>query len=216
MAIYAINQNTWNTIAQIYEERFMDLEIYNQSYDRFCAAIPKQAARVLEVGCGPGNISRYLLKQRPDFELLGIDCAPNMVDLARKNNPSARFQVMDARNLSELVRPFDGIISGFCLPYLLPEDGSKLLQDFYDLLEDKGLLYLSFVEGDSSNPVLQTGSSGDRTYFTYYELSTILDALTRIGFVSIETTHLPYTNSKQESETHTLLLARKSDRQSKG
>jgi len=32
-------------------------------------------ARVLDAACGPGSASRYLLAQRPELQLLGIDLA---------------------------------------------------------------------------------------------------------------------------------------------
>ena len=88
---------TWNHIAKLYQEKFMDLALYNDSYDYFCRALDKPQAKILEIGCGPGNITKYLLFKRPDFEILGIDVAPNMISLAQQNIPAAHFEVMDAR-----------------------------------------------------------------------------------------------------------------------
>jgi trans-aconitate methyltransferase len=58
----------------------MDLDIYNSSYDQFVDLVAKPKARILDIGCGPGNITKYLLKKRPDFYVEGIDIAPNMVE----------------------------------------------------------------------------------------------------------------------------------------
>lgn len=209
MDLYQVNRQTWNVLAPVYQEKFMDLVLYNQSYDEFCKALPQPGAKILEVGCGPGNISRYLLKQRPDFEFLGIDNAPNMVELAKTNVPSGRFMEMDARDISQLNTLFDGIISGFCLPYLAPEDAGKFLYDLHQLLNKNGLLYLSFVEGEGHTPVLQTNSSGISSYFTFYDRKFLMDELTSLGFGSMVCTDVPYTNAKEEIEIHTLLLARK-------
>ncbi len=109
---------TWNKIASIYQDRFMDLDLYNDTYDYICNSVTKPNAKLLEIGCGPGNITKYLLTQRPDFDILGIDIAPNMIELAKKNNPSANFVVMDSRQINSLDKKYDGIIVGFCLPYL--------------------------------------------------------------------------------------------------
>lgn len=39
----------------------MDLDLYNDTYDAFCQAVYKPGARIFEIGCGPGNITRYVL-----------------------------------------------------------------------------------------------------------------------------------------------------------
>jgi 2-polyprenyl-3-methyl-5-hydroxy-6-metoxy-1,4-benzoquinol methylase len=105
--------NTWNNIAAIYQDKFMDLQLYNDSYDFICNSLTIYKAKLLEIGCGPGNISKYLLSKKPDFDILGIDIAPNMIQLAKVNNPTATFKVMDSRQIMDLNTKYDGIICGF-------------------------------------------------------------------------------------------------------
>jgi 2-polyprenyl-3-methyl-5-hydroxy-6-metoxy-1,4-benzoquinol methylase len=50
---------TWNKIASIYQDKFMELELYNDTYDFICSSIDKPKAKLLEIGCGPGNITKY-------------------------------------------------------------------------------------------------------------------------------------------------------------
>ena len=76
---------TWNKIASIYQDKFMNLDLYDGTYNYICDSITVTNAKVLEVGCGPGNITKYLLSKRPDFDIFGIDIAPNMIEFARKN-----------------------------------------------------------------------------------------------------------------------------------
>jgi trans-aconitate methyltransferase len=70
--------------------------------------IQKDNAEILEVACGPGNVTKYLLSQRPSFRTKGIDLAPKMVELARINNPTAEFFVMDIRDISSISKQYDG------------------------------------------------------------------------------------------------------------
>src|SRR5690606_33850579 len=145
---YKETSATWNKIASLYQDRFMNLDLYNETYDFICSAIVKNKAELLEIGCGPGNMTKYLLSKRPDFNIYGIDIAPRMIALAQRNNPAANFAIMDSRKIGELTTKFDGIVGGFCLPYLSPADSEKLIADAYALLTDDGFIYLSFVEGD--------------------------------------------------------------------
>lgn len=200
---------TWNTIAQSYEDKFMNLDLYNASYDFICTTISKRSAAILEIGCGPGNITKYLVAQRPDFHILGIDIAPNMITLAKKNNPTANFAVMDSRNIEELKTTFDGIVCGFCLPYLSPTDSVKFLTDCYHLLNENGLLYLSFVEGDPTKSDFQTSSSGHRSFFYFYDLENLKIQLKALNFKNLQITKVTFKRSETVSEIHTLLTANK-------
>lgn len=206
---YKTTFKSWDKVASLYEEHFMDLDLYNDTYDAFCESIEKSSPKILEIGCGPGNITKYMLSKRPDFDLEGIDIAPNMIELAKKNNPNATFRVMDSRNIDELKRKYDGIICGFCLPYLSKSDCYKLIKDTQNLLSEKGILYLSFIEGDYEKSGYQSGSSGDKVYFYYHDLDTIQTELSENGFEIITINHKDYTRKDGTSEIHTILIARK-------
>jgi SAM-dependent methyltransferase len=104
----AISAGTFHKLADRYREKFMDLTLYDESYRNFCELLRPGRARVLDAACGPGNVSRCLLAHRPDLDLLGIDLAPRMVELARAAAPSAQFAVHDCRCLADLKRRFNG------------------------------------------------------------------------------------------------------------
>ena len=200
---------TWNKIASLYQDKFMDLNLYNDTYDFICSSIEKDKAKVLEIGCGPGNITKYLLSKRPDFDIYGIDIAPNMVELAKKNNPSASFAIMDSRQIDEINTKFDGIVCGFCLPYLSQRDTQKLIKDCYNLLNENGLIYLSFVEGDPIKSNFQVGSSGDRMYFYFHSLEELTEQLLKNNFEQINVFKVNYQKKENEMEIHTILTANK-------
>ena len=199
---------TWNNIAFIYQDKFMDLDLYNETYDFICHLIIKQKAKLLEIGCGPGNITKYLLSKRPDFDILGIDIATNMIELAKLNNPTGHFAVMDCRQINKLYSKYDGIIVGFCLPYLSEIECNELLFNSSQLLNDNGLLYISFVEGNPSKSDFKTSVNG-RVYFHYHELSHIQSQLSCLRFGDIKIIKVKYKISETEFDTHTILIAKK-------
>ena len=200
--------DTWNKIASLYQDKFMELDLYNDSYDFICNSIDKPNAKLLEIGCGPGNITKYLISKRPDFDIFGIDIAPNMVELARQNNPAAHFAVMDSRQINNLDSKYDGIVCGFCLPYLSQTETNELISNSYNLLSDNGLLYLSFVEGDPDKSDFKAGSGG-RVYFYYHKLDDITLQLNSFKFGEIKIFKVKYKISETEFDTHTILTAKK-------
>lgn len=203
---------TWNKVALLYQSRFMDLDLYNDSYDFMCNSITHNYAKILEIGCGPGNITKYLLSKRPDFEVFGIDIAPNMITLAKKNNPAAKFAVLDSRNLDKINTKYHGIVCGFCLPYLSQTDCKKLISDCYNLLNKEGLLYISFVEDLPNKSGFQVTATGDRVYFNYFTLNDLSTQLVENKFGILKVFDVAFERSEIEKEMHKILIAKKDAR----
>jgi SAM-dependent methyltransferase len=53
--------------------------------------------RVLEIGCGPGQLAAYLFDSGVE-QYVGLDFSPQAIEMARKNAPRGRFVVGDARD----------------------------------------------------------------------------------------------------------------------
>jgi ubiquinone/menaquinone biosynthesis C-methylase UbiE len=76
--------------------------------------------RVLDLACGPGTLSRRLAQQvSPSGEVVGVDLAPGMIELARAaETPNARFEVMDIEQLSFADASFDAAACGHGLQFV--------------------------------------------------------------------------------------------------
>lgn len=172
----------FNKHASLYQTKFMDVSLYHASFDFFCDSINKQNTEILELACGPGNITKYLLSKRSDFRILGTDLAPNMIELAKQNNPHAEFQLLDCRKIVELNKKFDAVMCGFCLPYLSKEETTKLFEDVSKILNPGGVIYISTMEDDYLTSGLRKGSQGDEMFMHYYLESDLTAPLIKNGF----------------------------------
>jgi 2-polyprenyl-3-methyl-5-hydroxy-6-metoxy-1,4-benzoquinol methylase len=200
---------TWDKLATLYQDKFMDLDLYNETYDFLCGLFFKKKLKILEIGCGPGNITQYLLRKRPDLNIFASDISPNMIELAKKNNPLARFEVLDSRRIDQIKTKFDAMVCGFCLPYLSHDDCKKLICDAANILHENGILYVSYVEGDNEKSGFQIISTGDRTYFYFHNLDMMKTNLTTNNFEIIKIFKLTYNKSEKDTEIHTVLIAKK-------
>ncbi len=203
---YTETFKTWNKVASAYEDKFMDLDLYNDTYDLFCELLTSNTSKVLEVGCGPGNITRYMLSKRPEWDVLGIDIAEEMLVLAKKNNPTAKFLIMDSREIDSINSSFNAIVSGFCLPYLSKSDRLKFFVDCKNLLINDGLLYMSFVEGGYEKSGFKKGRDGDRAYFYYHDMEEITQELKENNFDIIHVLKKDYEVKDKEPEVHTIMI----------
>ncbi|WP_158586478.1 class I SAM-dependent DNA methyltransferase [Leptospira stimsonii] len=199
--------NTWNEIADLYEEKFMDFPLYNETYDFFCKELPENS-RVLELGCGPGNIAKYIVEKRNDLILEGIDIAYNMINLAKKNNPSCTFSVGDIRKYESQHNKFSGIICGFCLPYLSILEIKTLIPKLNESLETNGLLYLSFVEGDPNHSGIKKGKDNRILYFYYHDLETISNLHFANNFKIEKIFQIDYKNNDNSLDNHIVVISK--------
>ena len=192
----------FNKLAHSYQEKFMDVSLYHDSFDLFCDNIKRENAEVLELACGPGNITKYLLTKRPDLKILGIDLAPNMLELAKKNNRNSSFQLMDIGEINSLNKRFDAIMCGFALPYLSKEGAVKLIADAAQLLNANGVIYISTMEDEYSKSGWEKGSSGEEMFMNYHEAEYLVGALEENGFEIIDLQRL-----KQDKVVDLVIIA---------
>lgn len=203
----ALAVSLFDKLADLYQQKFMNQDLYQDSFGLFCDLLKVKGAAVLDVACGPGNISKCLLNRRPDLQLLGIDLAPNMVKLAEINNPSAKFEVMDGRNISSLHSTFDGIMIGFCLPYLSKEEAIKMISDAAVLLNAGGVIYISTMEDDYDKSGFKKGSTGDEIFMHYHEGAYLIKALEENNFTILHTIRQPYPGEGDAAATDLILIA---------
>lgn len=195
----------FDKLAHVYQDKYMDTSLYHTSFDLFCSSITTYGAGLLEVACGPGNVTRYLLDQRPDFKITGTDLAPRMLELARENNPEAAFRQMDCRYIGELDEQYDALMAGFALPYLSREEAIQFIRDAGQLLKQGGILYLSTMEDEYSKSGFRASSSGDQIYMYFHEAAYLVKALEDNGFRLISQQRQPFPG--EEAVTDLILIA---------
>jgi len=192
--------SVFDKLAQSYQDKFMDVSMYKSSLDQFCTSLDKNQLNILELACGPGNITRYLLNQRPHLNILATDLSPNMLELAKINNPEARFQILDCKQIGTLTERYHGIVCGFCFPYLPKEDCEQLISDAAKLLAPGGLLYLSVIEDEYERSQFKKGSGGDEIFMHYYPAHYLEPLLISNNFSILHTDRITY---QHHSETTT-------------
>ncbi len=200
--------DVFNRLSQEYMDKFMDVGLYGEALEVFCRNIIPHNAEILELACGPGNITKYLLEKRPDFKVLATDLAPKMLELAQINNPQAEILLMDARDIAKLDRKFDGIVCGFCMPYLNKQEAIQLIKDSAKKLNTDGLLYLSTMEDDNKKSGIECGSHGDELFMHYHQADYLGEALFESHLKLLEIQRKDFTYPDGRKGVDLVLIAR--------
>ncbi len=74
------------------------------------AFIPDRSGTILDVACGKGASTRYLLRHYPPEAVTGINISERQLQTARRNAPGCSFYLMDATELEFPDQSFDNVI----------------------------------------------------------------------------------------------------------
>ena len=109
-------RESYNLAAERYYELFKD-EMEQKEYDRLVldrfARYFDSKSMICDVGCGPGHIAKYLFDKGPD--VFGVDISEKCIQIAGRENPKMRFQVMDMAILDVANESIDGIVSFYSI-----------------------------------------------------------------------------------------------------
>ena len=110
-----------------------------------------QGQRVLDIGCGTGNLLIALGRHRPDLELSGLDPDPTALRAAARKARRAGVDVRWERGFAERL-PFpdgsvDRVFSSLMLHHLDPPAKDALLAEVRRVLSPDGRLVLADFDG---------------------------------------------------------------------
>jgi cyclopropane fatty-acyl-phospholipid synthase-like methyltransferase len=98
---------------------------------------PRVGARILEIGCGPGMIARYL----PRAEYVGFDISSKYIEMARKRFPQAQFVCERVSQFSlAKQQSFDAVLALGIVHHLDDQEAMQLFQISYAALKLGGKL----------------------------------------------------------------------------
>jgi len=122
--------------------------VHQQLLDR---AEIRPGQRVLEIGCGTGNLLRALLRRQPEVDAVGIDPDQAALRLARRKAARAklpiRYEVAFAGDLPLPDASVDRVLSAFMLHHLADEERGRALREVRRVLRPGGQFHVVDIDG---------------------------------------------------------------------
>lgn len=75
-------------------------------------------ARVVDLGCGPGNLTALLARRWPDATVHGVDSSPEMIETAVRDHDALTFEVGDVRSWAASDNDVDVLVSNAALQWV--------------------------------------------------------------------------------------------------
>lgn len=106
------------------------------------------APTVGDIGCGTGRLAAYVLSR--GIGVRGFDLSPEMVRVARREQPGLDVQVGDVRALPFGDGELDGAICWYSLMYLPPQDRPGAFAELARVVRPGGYVATAWKVGDDS------------------------------------------------------------------
>lgn len=106
---------------------------------QFTGALPATTS-MLDLGCGPAWEMQRMA--RAGLTQVGFDLSDELLKIAQKNNPKAKFVQGDMRQLPFEHHSFDGVFAKASLLHLKKEEVPAVIDEIARVLKPKGIFYV--------------------------------------------------------------------------
>ena len=103
----------------------------------------EDGATLLDVGCGLGDLYKWLNKKGTRIKYTGIDITPTMIEKARANNGDAEFRLADICNPDINIGRYDYVLASGIF-YLLEDKPEVTMKNIIERLYDISLKGIAF------------------------------------------------------------------------
>ncbi len=199
-------KETYDRIAEDWFKDHQEDTWWVDGTDAFISFL-KPKSLVLDVGCGAGTKSTYLLDK--GLEVVGIDFSEKMIEIAKREVPLATFKVMDIKDMGELQESFDGILAQAVLLHIPKAEVVGVINGLKNKLKDGGYLYIAVKERRPESKEEEVKVEDDYGYryerfFSYFTLPEIQKHLSDTGM------NICYENVARSGKTEWIqVIARK-------
>src|SRR5512133_630683 len=179
----ADTQASYDRVAVEYAEKFKD-EMDYKAFDRDCldrmAHEVGELGPICDLGCGPGQIARYLHRQGVDT--LGVDLSPRMIAEAQRLNPDIPFHQGDMLSLPDADNSWGGIAAFYCIIHISREKVVDALREMKRVLKPGGSLLITFHIGDEITHLDDWWEKPVNLDFAFFQPEEMENWLRKTGF----------------------------------
>ena len=205
-------QSSYDRLAEEYAKKYFDeLEkkpIDRELLDRLASGV-KDLGPVCDLGCGPGQIARFLHER--GATAFGVDLSSKMVEVARRLNPGIEFHQGDMLSLQAESDSWGGIAAFYSIIHIPRDKVADALCEMKRVLKPGGLLLLSFHVGDETMHLDELWGKEVSMESFFFSVAEVESYLKAAGFEHLDTVERPPYKDVEYQSQRAYLFARKPD-----
>ncbi|MBS3078730.1 class I SAM-dependent methyltransferase [Candidatus Pacearchaeota archaeon] len=153
------NKKFFNKIARYYDNKIF-LKYLTNSQNKMLDFIKiKENSKILDAGCGTGNLLHLLEKQNKKYNLSGIDISEEMLKIAKKKLINVKLKLQSTENIY-FKESFDYVFSTEAFHHY--SDYNLIMENFNKILKKDGkLIVLDFDFGFLLNKIFHSIEPGN-------------------------------------------------------
>ncbi|GAC1468160.1 MAG: class I SAM-dependent methyltransferase [Chloroflexota bacterium] len=194
-------RQSYDRVAGEYAAQIFD-ELQHKPFDR--AILDRFAAKVrpfgpaCDLGCGPGQVARYLYDE--GLEVTGVDISPEMVKQAQHLSPQISFRQGTMLSLDMDDASLGGIAAFYSVIHIPCPQLSTVFKEMWRVLRPGGVVLLAFHLGGEDRHLDEWWEQPVSLDFYFFERPQIEHPLTAAGFRLIESEERdPYPEVEHQS-----------------
>lgn len=181
----------------------LDQELLN----RFASEV-KGRGEVCDMGCGPGQVTRYL--RDAGVTVFGLDLSPGMLEQARRLNPDIRFREGNMLALELEDQSLVGITAFYAIVNLPEESLPLIFREMQGVLQPGGLLLLACHVGEKVVHVQEMWEQPVAMEFFFFQPSALRRYIEAAGLEIEEVIERgPYAPEVEHQSQRAYIFARK-------
>ena len=191
-------KETYNRIAENWHLDHSSDDWWKEGTNAFIALLPPQSS-ILDVGCGSGVKSKYLIDH--ECKVTGIDISDKLLEIAKRTVPEGEFRELSMTDLDSLAETFDGVFAQASLLHIPKKDAGGVVKKMAERLLPGGFLYIAVKEKRDDKPDEEIVTEHDYGYdyerfFSYFTIAEIEQYMTNAGLQIITSLRNPSPSGK--------------------
>jgi SAM-dependent methyltransferase len=200
------------TLADAYADHLLG-ELAGKPLDRgFLGAFADEtrgAGLVVDLGCGPGQVARFLADHGVTVE--GLDLSPEMVAEAAARHPGLSFRVGDMFALPYADASLAGVVAFYAIVHTPTAELLTPLRELHRVVAPRGLVAVAFHVGAAQTHVDELWGRATSLDFWFHPVDAVAAALAEAGFtLEARLEREPYPDVEYPSKRAYLLARRAS------